>query len=224
MLKRNWQIISRTFKRYRSTFIINLIGLSSGLACALLTFLWISDELAFDKFHRYDSRLYQVMVNERQGDQINTSDGTNGLLGEIIKKELPEVEYAVSITPPNWFRKFNVSYRNNTVSAVGNFVGQDYFNVFSYGLLQGNRNSVLTDKHAIVLSKGLAMKLFNTTDNIIGKTLEWKWASVTRQVTITGICSDFPPNSSYRFDFVLSLDSWKDVLQAPRPSKFHRRT
>src|SRR5258708_3894924 len=214
MFRRHWQMISRTFKRTKSTFIINLIGLSSGLACSLLIFLWISDELAFDKFHRYDDRLYQVMVNERQGDQINTSDGTNGLLGEIIKKGLPEVEYAVTTTPPNWFRKFNVTWRNNTVSAAGNFVGQDYFNVFSYELLQGNRNSVLMDKHDIVLSRGLAMKLFNTTDNIIGKTLEWKWASVTRQVTITGICADFPPNSSYRFDFVLSLDSWKDVLQA----------
>ena len=210
----SWQALFRMAKRYRSTFIINLVGLSTGLACALLIFLWISDELAFDKFHRYDSRLYQVMVNESQGDRINTSDGTNGLLGEIMKKGLPEVQYAVSTTPPNWFRKFNVTWRNNTVSAVGNFVGQDYFNVFSYDLVQGNRSSVLADRHAIVLSRGLAMKLFNTTDNIIGKTLEWKWASVTRQVTITGICADFPPNSSYRFDFVLSLDSWKDVLNA----------
>jgi putative ABC transport system permease protein len=177
----SWQTIFRMAKRYRSTFVINLVGLSTGLACALLIFLWISDELAFDKFHRYDSRLYQVMVNQSQGGQINTSDGTNGLLGEIIKKGLPEVEYAVSTTPPNWFRKFNVTWRNNTVSAVGNFVGQDYFNVFSYDLLQGKPGSVLTDKHAIVLSRGLAMKLFNTTDDVIGKTLEWKWASVTRQ-------------------------------------------
>ncbi|HTI93002.1 MAG TPA: ABC transporter permease [Puia sp.] len=211
---RPWQVISRMVKRYRSTFIINLIGLSTGLAFALLIFLWISDELAVDTFHRYDRRLYQVMINQRQGDRINTSDGTNGLLGEVIKKGLPEVEYAVTITPPNWFKKFNLTWRNNTVGAVGNFVGQDYFNVFSYDLLQGRPGSVLTDRHAIVLSRGLAMKLFNTTDNIIGKTLEWKWASVSKQVTVTGICSDFPSNSSYRFDFVLSLDSWKEVLNA----------
>src|ERR1700710_1955782 len=112
MFRHNWQIIYRTFKRYKSAFIINLIGLSTGLACTLLIFLWISDELAFDKFHRYDNRLYQVMINERQGDRINTSDGTNGLLGEIIKKALPEVEYAVTTTPPNWFQKFNVSWQN----------------------------------------------------------------------------------------------------------------
>src|SRR5258708_32383560 len=115
MFRRHWQMISRTFKRTKSTFIINLIGLSSGLACSLLIFLWISDELAFDKFHRYDDRLYQVMVNERQGDQIITSDGTNGLLAELIKHGLPEGEYAVTTTPPNWFRKFNVTSRHNTV-------------------------------------------------------------------------------------------------------------
>jgi ABC-type antimicrobial peptide transport system permease subunit len=214
MLRHNWQLFLGTVKRYKSAFIINLVGLSTGLACVLLIFLWISDELAFDKFHKYDKRLYQVMVNERQGDRINTSDGTNGLLGEIIKTGMPEVEYAVSTTPPNWFQKFNITYRNTTVSAVGNFVGQDYFNVFSYDLLQGNSNSVLTDKHSLVVSRGLAMKLFNTTDNVIGRTLEWKWASVTKQVTITGVCMDFPSNSSYQFDFVLSLDAWKDVLQA----------
>jgi len=204
----------RIFKRYGSTLVINLVGLSTGLACVLLIFLWISDEQAVDKFHRYDSRLYQVMVNQRQGDQVNTSDGTNGLLGEILKKGLPEVEYAATTTPANWFKKFNITWRNTTIGAVGNFVGQDYFNVFSYDLLLGKPGTVLTDKHAIVLSRGLAMKLFNTTDNIIGRTLEWKWASVARPVTVTGICADFPPNSSYRFDFVLSLDSWKDVLHA----------
>ncbi len=211
---RPWQVLSRSFKRYKSTFVINLVGLSVGLACALLIFLWISDEQAVDKFHRYDNRLYQVMVNQTQGDRINTSDGTNGLLGEILKKGLPEVEYAATTTPSNWFKKFNITWQNKTVGAVGNFVGQDYFNVFSYELLQGNTNSVLKDRHDIVLSRALAMKLFNTTDNIIGKTLEWKWASVTRQVTVSGLCADFPPNSSYRFDFVLSLDSWKDVLHA----------
>ncbi|HMI59884.1 MAG TPA: FtsX-like permease family protein, partial [Puia sp.] len=115
---------------------------------------------------------------------------------------------------------FNVTWRNNTIGAVGNFVGQDYFNVFSYDLLRGKPGSVLTDRHAIVLSRGLAMKLFNTTDNIIGKTLEWKWASVSKQVTVTGICSDFPSNSSYRFDFVLSLDSWKEVLNADENPRY----
>jgi ABC-type antimicrobial peptide transport system permease subunit len=212
MFRHNFQILFRTYKRYRSSFIINLIGLSTGLACALLIYLWISDELGFDKFHHYDSRLYQVMVNERQGDRINTSEGTNGLFGEIVKKDLPEVEYAVTTTPPNWFRKFNVTYRNSTVGAIGNFVGKDYFNVFSYELLQGNKNRVLTDRNSIVISRNLAMKLFNAAEDVVGKTMEWKWASITKQVTITGVFNNFPSNSTYQFDFVLSLDSWKDII------------
>ncbi|HEY4062714.1 MAG TPA: ABC transporter permease [Puia sp.] len=212
MFKHHIQLLFRTYRRYKSTFVINLIGLSTGLACALLIYLWISDELGFDKFHRNDSRLYQVMVNERQGDRINTSDGTNGLFGEIVKKDLPEVEYAVTTTPSNWFRKFNITYGNSTVGATGNFAGKDYFNVFSYALLQGSKNSVLADKSSIVLSRDLAMKLFNTTENVVGKTIQWKWATITKLVTVTGIFSNFPSNSTYQFDFVVSLDSWKDII------------
>ncbi|MHA4809375.1 ABC transporter permease [Flavitalea flava] len=212
MYRHNFQILFRNYRRYKSTFVINLIGLSAGLACALLIYLWISDELGFDKFHHYDSRLYQVMVNERQGDRINTSDGTSGLFGEIVKNDLPEVEYAVTTTPSNWFRKFNINYRNSTLGAIGNFVGKDYFNVFSYELLQGNKNSVLTDKNSIVISRGLAEKLFNTMEDVVGKTIEWEWASISKQVTITGVVNNFPSNSTYQLDFVLSLDSWKDIM------------
>jgi ABC-type antimicrobial peptide transport system permease subunit len=214
MFQHNFLMICRTFRRYRSSFFINLAGLSTGLACTLLIYLWISDELAFDRFHRYDPRLFQVMVNERQGEQVITSDGTNGLLGEIVKKEMPEVEYAVSTTPSNWFQKFNVSSGNTTVGAAGNFVGEDYFTVFSYELLQGNATSVLRDKHSVVISRSLAMKLFHTTVDIIGKPLEWKWTSITREYIITGIFKDIPLNSSYQFDLVLPMESWKDILSS----------
>jgi hypothetical protein len=61
MIKHNLLIIIRNFKRFKSTFLINLIGLSTGLACALLIYLWVTDELAVDKFHKKDDRLYQVM-------------------------------------------------------------------------------------------------------------------------------------------------------------------
>src|SRR5690606_4165717 len=59
MIRHNFILALRNFQRYKSSFLINLIGLSSGLACALLIYLWVNDELSVDKFHEKDSQLFQ---------------------------------------------------------------------------------------------------------------------------------------------------------------------
>ncbi|HEY9049888.1 MAG TPA: hypothetical protein VIN08_28510, partial [Ohtaekwangia sp.] len=61
MLKHNLLLIYRNFKRFKSTFFINLIGLSTGLACVLLIYLWVNDEVSVDKFNEKDDRLYRAM-------------------------------------------------------------------------------------------------------------------------------------------------------------------
>ncbi|MGB3586802.1 MAG: ABC transporter permease, partial [Tunicatimonas sp.] len=92
MLRHTFLLIYRNFTRFRSTFFINLIGLSSGLACALFIFLWVNDELSVDKFHEKNARLYQVMVNMDQADGITTQEGGPGLLAESLAENMPEVE------------------------------------------------------------------------------------------------------------------------------------
>ena len=82
MLRHTFLLIYRNFKRFRSTFFINLIGLSSGLACALFIFLWVNDELQVDKFHGKDARLYRIMERQQHADEINVIDHTSGLLAE----------------------------------------------------------------------------------------------------------------------------------------------
>ena len=75
--------------------LLNLLGLSTGLACVLLIFLWVNDELSVDKFNANDSRLYQILKTAPMADGgIDTYHSTPGLLGQYMQKELPEVEYA----------------------------------------------------------------------------------------------------------------------------------
>ncbi|MEJ2196183.1 MAG: ABC transporter permease, partial [Ignavibacteriaceae bacterium] len=99
MLKHNFLIVFRSFKRFKSTFFINLIGLSTGLACALLIYLWVNDELNVDKFNKNDNRLYQVMENAHLTDRIITQPYTPDLLAETMAEEIPEIEYATAVTP-----------------------------------------------------------------------------------------------------------------------------
>ena len=66
MFKHNLLIAFRNLKRYKGSFLINLIGLSTGLACSFLIYLWVNDELHFDKFHEKDSQLFQVMGTKQR--------------------------------------------------------------------------------------------------------------------------------------------------------------
>ncbi|WP_439881009.1 ABC transporter permease [Pontibacter sp. MBLB2868] len=210
MIRHSLLLLYRNFKRFKSTFFINLIGLSTGLACALLIFLWVNDELSVDNFHENDSRLLQVMTNHHNAEAIVTSEAGPGLLGEALAAEVPEVKYAVSssIIPD----KFIVSESNKHISASGQFVSKDFFNVFSYPLIQGNKDQVLADKNAIVISEDLALKLFGTTQNVVGRMIEWQILNFEEPVIVTGVFKNVPRNSSRQFDFLTSFEEFKDMM------------
>lgn len=203
MLKHTLLLIYRNFIRFKSSFFINLVGLSTGLACALLIFLWVNDELSVDAFHENDDRLYQVMEHQQHTGSIRVTDSTPGLLAETLKNEMPEVEYAATVTPTDWFAGTTVSVDENSIKADGKYVGQDFFKIFSYNLIQGNENQVLADVNSIVLSKDLAERLFETAENAVGKAVEWQHS---QQFRVAGVFEDPPSNSSDQFDFVLPYD------------------
>lgn len=206
MLRHHLLLVFRNFKRHKSSFFINLIGLTAGLSCALLIYLWVSDEMQVDQFH--NKRLYQVMMNEHLSDAINTRDGTPGPLAEAMAKEMPEVELAVLASPGFWLGKSKVSAGNNkSIMAAGKFAGPDFFKVFSYPLVSGNRDKVLSGQKTIVISEALAFKLFHTTD-VTGKQMVWSNTEMEAEnhALISGVFKNIPSNSSEQFDFLVSQD------------------
>jgi ABC-type antimicrobial peptide transport system permease subunit len=212
MLRHSLLMIYRNFLRFKGTFFINLLGLSTGLACTLLIYLWVNDELRVDKFHEKDRQLFQVLENQAHSVGIVTSDGTNSRLAEKLAEEIPEIEYATVSTPPSWFKNVALSFENKRIKAVGLFAGKDYFRVFSYPLIQGDESQVLKDKNGLVISRKLAMKLFNTTQDIVGKTLHWQLDQFEKQGVIVGIVDDIPLSSSVQFDFVLPFEAFRDLV------------
>ena len=98
MFKHNLLLAFRNFLRYKSSFLINLIGLTSGLACTLFIYLWVNDELNMDNFHEKESQLYQVMEHQKYAEDIMTTTSTPGLLSETLADKFPEVVYAITTT------------------------------------------------------------------------------------------------------------------------------
>jgi ABC-type antimicrobial peptide transport system permease subunit len=224
MIRHNLLISFRNFGRNRTAFLINLCGLSTGLVCALLILLWVADELSFDKFHDMDERLYRVMVNVPSPAGIHTSDYSPSPLASTLVAEMPEVEYAVSFNPfMDWFAGPGIlSNETEQVSAQGAFASKDFFNVFSYKLLQGDKDRVLSDKNGIVISKSLALKLFKTTDNVVGKSVEWNHTMRFKHpFFISGIFDDIPENSTTHFDLIFNYDK---LAEGDRYSDFWNAT
>ncbi len=213
MFRHTLLLIYRNFLRFKSTFFINLIGLSTGLAGALVIYLWVYDEWHFDKFHEKEAQLFRIMENWREPNGLTTKPETPHQLAAALVAEMPEVEYAATVTRPAFFPKFTLTYQNHNIRGTGKFVGKDYFKMFSFPLMQGNKNQVLADRNSLVISEAMARRLFQTTQNIIGKAVEWETMCVKKTVTISGIFQGVPANSSEQFDFVLAFEAFeKDVM------------
>src|SRR5687768_3739732 len=143
MIKNYFKIAWRNLIKNRLFTFLNLIGLSTGLACVILIYLWVSDELQVDKFNQKDSQLYQVMHNLTTSRGIETIENTPGLLAKALSEEMPEVEYAASVVPSTWFsNKGLVSFDETYLRADAQFISKDYFNIFSCNFLEGNKNQV----------------------------------------------------------------------------------
>ena len=175
--------------------------------------------MQIDRFH--NERLYQVIQNEHLTDGVQTVEGTPGILAETMAKELREVETAVATSPGFWLGQSKVSANHKpAIKAAGKFAGPDFFKVFSYPLITGNINEVLTGKKTVVISESIARKLFNSTD-VVGKEMVWSNTEMEAEnhAIISGVFKDTGANSSEQIDFLVSYD----VLLGPEGNSGYRK-
>jgi putative ABC transport system permease protein len=209
MLRHALLLAFRNFLRYRSTFLINLVGLSTALFCTLMIYLWVHDELSFDQFHKNGDRLFVVMKNAPTPNGILTFDETPGLMADVLPRELPEVESAAAVIPAERDNKkgfFIIG--NENVEAKGICASNNFFNVFTFPLTEGDKGTALSEMNNIVISKELSMKLFHTAENVIGRQLEWNGVQMTGSYVVAGVFDDLPASSSFQFDVLFNYHSF----------------
>ncbi|HEY4207877.1 MAG TPA: ABC transporter permease [Puia sp.] len=207
MLQHYIRIAFRSFLRHKTSFLINLIGLSTGLACAFFIYLWVNDELHFDKFHVHDSQLFQVMEKDKINNEIQVHKATQGMLAETMKNDLPEIVAAVPILSLKDFGTYlQMRASDKVVKSTGIFAGKDFFKLFSFNLLRGQADQVLANKNGIVLAEDLADRLFGGADKAMGKTISWEFFGKKEASEVTGVVARPPSNSSMDFDFILTHD------------------
>lgn len=208
MFKNHFRIAWRNMIRDKQFTFLNVFGLSAGLACTLLIWFWVNDELSIDKSFDKNSQIYQLMEHRRGSLQSPVSDESSGMLAEVVAARMPEVEYAAALAPHEWFQKFTLSAGEKNIKAFGQYAGKDYFNIFSFRLLDGKKDKILATKNSIAISDELALKLFGTTENLIGKAIRFQH---DRDFFISGVFKKPGTHSSQQFDFVLSFEYMKEV-------------
>ncbi|MEO0554573.1 MAG: FtsX-like permease family protein [Bacteroidota bacterium] len=209
MIRHNVLLALRNYRKYTGSFMINLTGLSSGIACALLIYLWVADELSVDKFHANEGRIYQVMSNiPLPGDTLTLST-TPAILAEALVEDFPEVELASSVLTPDWFdyEKGIANYAERFIKAKGQFVQPDYLKIFSWELLAGDRTTVLDDKYAVLVSDQMAIQLFGNLESAVGEVIEWDQDKSEGTYHVTGVFKKPPVNSTAQFDLLFNYQS-----------------
>lgn len=213
MFKHNLLISFRGFKRYKTTFLINLLGLSTGLAAALLIFLWVDDEKSVDTFHEKDDQLYWVMSNFSINDDVNTWDYTSGKLAQALLNDFPEVEDAVRVGNGFFRPRGTIAFDENYFQANGLFASPNFFEVMTYEMLIGHPEKVIADKGSVAISDEYAQSIFGTIENAVGKTISWDNRIFSKEFIVSGVFKAPPKNASKRFNIVLN---YENLIEADR--------
>lgn len=203
MILNTLKLIFRGFARNKGAFSINLIGLSIGLASALMIYYWIADEMNVDKFLQAENGPYEVIMHFNEEGGLSTGFSTPSQLAENLSQDFPEIKQAVALRK---FDNVTLAFEDNILKADGRYAGTGFFELFKYELIEGDPATVLMDKSSIVISDRLAIKFFNTTENIVGKVIQCQ-QEIPYQ--ISGVYKSPPNNASLQFDFALPFTEFK---------------
>lgn len=207
----------RNFYRQKLVSLINVVGLASGLTCAMFIYLWVHDELQVDRLFHDDDRIYQVMMNDPNGNTIETGRYTPHLLAQSLKAEIGEIDQAIAMISADvvepYLGSVHLYIDEKDISANGHFAESDFFNVFSYELLSGDAADVLKEPNSIVISRSLGEKLFGDYDLAVGQVIHWRFAAFVGDAMITGVYEDPPSNATSQFDLVFDFHTWYDIAK-----------
>ena len=203
----------RSALRQRQFSLLNVLGLSIGITTCLPIGLYVQDELSYDNFHEKADRIYRIEQPMIWGDWNDRMSGLGPNVGLSLRAEAPEFEEITRLQASGFYIVNHKKEDGSVVSFKEHrlFIAEEnFFDVFSFRLLQGNPDDVLKGPSKMVITESMARKYFGDEDPI-GKTMEARFSVYSDLFTISGIVEDLPSNSHINFDFLTSLDSYGHI-------------
>ena len=208
MIKNYFKIAFRNIFQNKIYSSINIIGLSIGIASCILILLYVQNEFSYDKFNKNYENIYWIGTNSTWYGKTLISPVTPAPLGQELKDNFRDVisynrvYYLGSMKQIFKYNSNKSFYEDGLIYADSNF-----FNFFSFHLLKGNKDHILSAPFTLVITKSIAEKYFGDEDPI-GKVIQLeRWNGKSFNFTVTGVASDPPSNSTLQFQFIASFSS-----------------
>ena len=205
MLKHYFTFAFRNLRKHKQDTSLNLLSLTIGIACFLFIFIYVKDELGYDKFHRNYQDIYRITIDFIDNNGTRIPDATTPpALAPALLNEFPDIAEAARVFPM-WGGSYLLGTSDNKKFKEKNILRVDpaFLQVFSFNLVEGDANSALSDKNNIIISSSMAKKYFG--DNpALGESII-SYGSEDREFIVTGIMADVPYNSHFTFDFLMPI-------------------
>ena len=198
----------RSLVNNKFSFILNILGISLGLAASLLILQYISFELSYDRFNTDGNDIYRIYTDKYQNDKLVAhTTMTYAGVSKAMFAEFPEIKAYTRVLSSD--PAMIISGDDKIARQRALYVENSFLMMFTYPLLTGDIRTSLSAPRTVVLTQSLAAKLFNINEanafSILGKTIAF--GNAANLFTITGVCKDVPQNSHLRFDLLLSYVS-----------------
>jgi putative ABC transport system permease protein len=191
----------RLFRRDKFHSVLNIIGLSTGIACCIIILLYLQNELTYDKYHENADRIYRIGISVISTDQPAEYAQASWSVGKLLKDEYPEIEDFVRIEPLSGilFKLGDKKFYEDHITLADPSI----FKIFTFKFIYGNPDTCLDEPGNLVLTETLARKYFGDT-NPIGKVIQLhnKYDCI-----VTGVVEDMPTNSHMRLNGFVSMVS-----------------
>ena len=206
MIKNYFTLALRNLTKQKAFTFINVVGLAIGVASCILLALYVNSELSYDKDFADGDRIHKLILERKQSDQTSIKAYIPHSFSSVVVKDYSEVERATAIAGP--FDDMMISYKGTNNSEL-NFLENDvyaadsnFFKIFSFKVLKGDRKTMLLHPKSMVLTASTAKRLFGDED-AFGKLI-----SMSGDIfTVTGICEDLPINTHFKFGLLISIQT-----------------
>ncbi|HWI90138.1 MAG TPA: ABC transporter permease [Flavisolibacter sp.] len=210
MIKNYFLLAVKHLRKQKVFSIINILGLTVGITCCFMIFLFIMNEMTYDNFHKNGKDIYRVMRVGNNNGERREIPYLSPPYGPALLNDYPDaIQASVRVMRDNDLINYNnISFNEKNIVLTD----KNFFEFFDFHLVKGTSSTVLKDPNSIVLTETAAKKYFGN-DEAIGKVLQF---NKDQQLKVTGICKDVPVNSHLQFDMVIPLE----LLRPMQPEWF----
>src|SRR5450432_2424248 len=202
MIENYFKIAWRNLVHNKVYSALNILGLATGMAVALLIGLWVYYQFSYDRFLPGFEHVYKANIRFNNNGEIGVGIATPSPLANAIKKDIPGIKY---VAHTDWMGPHSLVVADRKLYPSGAMAGSDFLKIFSYTLLKGNAGNALQEPYSIVLTEAIAKALFGNEDPM-NKAIR---IDNSHDLTVTAIMKDVPANSTLQFGFIVPFSFYE---------------